>query len=264
MNRLIHAEFRRMLTLATWRWGPLAAMLCGGGFVALFTLVGPENLEPAMPGIGTANGALIPLGMVGLTAIVPALFGATAVTSEYRHHTISVTFLYVPNRSRVLAAKLLAYTIAGAVYGLVLAVSAGAALYGGAAVRGIEVGADPMIVGRVLLSLLAAMTVYTVIGVGVGALMRNQTATLIVMGAYLYMVEHSLAIMPGFQLLYPYLPGGATASLTDFTLLGQAATEIGGTPTMLLSPVMGAVILAGYAMAAAGFAVLAPMRRDIT
>ena len=77
-----------------------------------------------------------------------------------------------------------------------LATTEGLALYGGAAVRGLTVGAEPAVVLRILLSLMITMTVYTVLGVGVGTVLRNQTATLTVLGGYLYMVEHSLAIIP--------------------------------------------------------------------
>jgi len=264
MTQLIRAEFRRLFSLTTWRWGPLAAILCGGGLVALATLLGPENFEPPMPGIDTHDGTLLALGMVGFTAIVPALFGATALTSEYRHRTIGVTFLHEPRRARVLTAKLIVYATSGAAYGFILAVAAGLALYGGAAVRGLTVGAEPSVVLRILVSLMVTMMVYTVLGVGVGAVLRNQMATLIVLGGYLYMVEHALAIIPGFKLLYPFLPGGATASLTDFTMLSEAAVELGGTATPLLPPVIGAIVLAGYGVAAAGLAVLMPLRRDVT
>lgn len=238
MTSLIRAEFRRLFSLTTWRWGPLAAVLCGGGLVALATLLGPENFDPPMPAIDTHDGTLLALGLVGFTAIVPALFGATALTSEYRHRTISVTFLHEPRRARVLSAKLFVYAVAGAGYGLILATAAGLALYGGAAVRGLTVGAEPTVVLRILASLMVTMMVYTVLGVGVGAVLRNQTATLIVLGGYLYMVEHALAIIPGFQVIYPFLPGGATASLTDFTLLSQAAVELGITATPLLPPAL--------------------------
>ena len=166
--------------------------------------------------------------------------------------------------ARVLSAKLFVYAVAGAAYGLILATTEGLALYGGAAVRGLTVGAEPAVVLRILLSLMITMTVYTVLGVGVGTVLRNQTATLTVLGGYLYMVEHSLAIIPGFQQIYPFLSGSATASLTDFTLLSQAAVELGITATPLLPPVIGAGVLAGYGITAAALAVLMPLRREVT
>ncbi|WP_329080717.1 ABC transporter permease [Streptosporangium sp. NBC_01469] len=263
MRRLIKAEFRRLLTTSLWRWGPLAAVICGGVLVGLATLAGPENFEPPMPGMTTEEGVRTVLSLIGLTVIVPALFGATAVTSEYRHKTITFTFLFAPRRHTVLAAKLLAYAVAGAVYGMVVTASAAVGLYGGAALRGVTIGAEPGTVAELLLRLAAAMTVYTVLGVGIGALLRNQTAALAVLGLYLYMVEHALALIPGVNLIYPYLPGGATAALTDFTLISQAAAQISVASAQLLSPLLGALVLAAYAVTAAVLAIAAPMRRDV-
>jgi hypothetical protein len=139
-----------------------------------------------------------------------------------------------------------------------------AALYGGAAIKGVDVGAGPGTVAGLLAGLAATMTVYTVIGVGLGALLRNQTATLLVLGAYLYMVEHTLALSPGFDRVYPFLPGGATAALTQSSLMSEAAVEVTGSATRLLPPVLGAAVLLAYALLAAAAAVLVPMRRDVT
>lgn len=263
MNRLIRAEMRRLLSTRLWRWGPLAALACGGGLTLLLVLVGPERFEPPMPGVDTAAGVRIVLSAVGLTVLVPALFGALAVTSEYRHRTIGHTFLFAPKRYRVLAAKLAAYAAAGAVYGVLVAVVAAAALYAGAAARGVPVGASFGEVAALLSGQAAAMAAYTVIGVGFGALVRNQTATLIVLGGYLYMVEHALALVPGFNAVYPFLPGGATAALTESSLMRETAAAAGSAPT-LLPPLLGAAVLLAYALAASLAAVTAPMRRDVT
>ena len=264
MNRLVRAELRRLLTTALWRWGPPLALLSGGGLTALAVLIGPENFEPPMPGVDTEAGVRLVLSAIGMTVLAPALFGALAVTSEYRHRTITYTFLFAPRRHRVLAAKLAAYAAAGTVYGLLVALSAAAALYGTAAVNGVRVGADPGTVAGLLAGVAAAMAVYTVVGVGVGALLRNQTSALLVLGAYLYMVEHLFAIVPGFHLVYAFLPGGATAALTQASVMGEAAVEATGTVAPLLPPALGAVVLLAYALLAAAAAVLMPMRRDVT
>ncbi|PZG21277.1 ABC transporter permease [Micromonospora craterilacus] len=265
MNRLIKAEFRRLLATRMWGGLLLAAALIGGGMIGAMALVGPENFDPPMPGLDTEAGLRSILGILGYTAFVPAAAGTVAVTSEYRHRTAAVTFLFAPRRGQVLAAKLATYTVLGLVYGLILAGSAAAALFNVAAVRGVSLGLPATTVLALLARIAVAMVVYLLIGVGMGALIRNQVAALCVVIGYLYLGEPVLMMIPGVNTLYPILPGGATAALTDFTYLADAMSEqLGSTAVQLLSPAAGALLLAAYALTASAIAVIVPMRRDIT
>ncbi|MCG5218379.1 ABC transporter permease subunit [Streptosporangium soli] len=264
MIALVRAEFRRLLSTAAWKWALLGAAGVGGGLVGLIALIGPENSDPPLPGLETAEGAGMVLGLVSLTVIIPALFGATAVTSEYRHGTITPTFLFAPRRGGVLTAKLLVYAVAGLVYGLVTALSAGVALQAGAIANGVQLGVSTGTLAALLLRVAVTMAVYTVLGVGVGALLRNQVAALAVIGFYLYMGESLLLFIPGVNTIYPFLPGGATSALTDFTLLADAADQAVGIGAGLLSPPAGALVLLAYTLVAAALAIALPLRRDVT
>lgn len=264
MKHLIKAEARRLLATRVWS-GLLAGALFGGAMMGAIALVGPENLDPPMPGLDTETGIRSILGILGHTAFVPAAVGTLAVTSEYRHRTAAVTFLFAPRRGQVLAAKLAAYSVAGLAYGLVLAGSAAAALFTISATRGISLGLPAGTVLALLARIGLAMVVYLLIGVSVGALLRNQIAALCVVIGYLYMGEALLMMIPGINALYPVLPGGATASLTDYTYLADAmAQELGSTAVRLLPPAAGALLLTGYALVASLIAILLPIRRDIT
>ncbi len=249
---MIKAELLRLVSTRLWLWSLVAAVLCGGGLVTLFALVGPENVDPPMPALDTPEGVRSILGILTVTALVPAVLGTVAMTSEYRHRTITVTFLFAPRRWRILAAKLVAFSVAGVCYGLTVAVSAGVAL----AVHGDFV---------VPLRLAATMAIYMVLGVGVGALLRNQVAALAVVVGYLYFAELALLAIPGVNVVYPYLPGGATAALTDFGyIVDSLAAQTGQAGRELLSAPMGAVVLAGYALVACVLAMAFPLRRDVT
>lgn len=264
MSHLVRAEFRRLFAARLWIWAVVAAVVLGGGLVGLLTVIGPENVNPPLPGMDTEAGIRAVLGLAGLGVIVPALFGATAVTSEYRHRTISAAFLFAPRRWSVLVAKLFAYLVAGSAYGLITAITAGVTLYAGLAVRDIPTGASLDVVVGLLLRLVVAMAAYTVLGVGIGALVRNQVIALAGLGAYLYMGENLLLFVPWVNTAYPFLPGGATAALTNFTTLTQVAHDTTGVAPQLLSPQAGAGLLIAYAVAAALLAILLPMRRDVT
>ncbi|BCY11707.1 ABC transporter permease [Actinoplanes sp. L3-i22] len=264
MRHLVIAELRRLLATRMWGGLLLAAVVIGGGMMGVMALVGPENFDPPMPGLDTETGIRSILGILGYTAFVPAAVGALAVTSEYRHGTAAVTFLFAPRRWQVLAAKLATYGAVGLAYGLLLAGTAAAALFAVAAARGVPLGLPAGTVLGLLARIGLAMLVYLLIGVGVGALLRNQVAALCVVIGYVYLGEPLLMTIPGVNALYPVLPGGATAALTDFTYLADAVSQKLGSPGIqLLPPAAGALLLTAYAIAAAAIAVILPMRRDI-
>lgn len=265
MSHAVRGEIIRLFSTRLVLWAMVAAIATGAGLTGLLGLVGPENTSPPMPGLDTPEGAGIVVGISGVLLFVPALIGTIAITSEYRHDTIGTTFLTVPRRGRVLGAKLCVYSAFGLVYGLVMSLSSGLALWCVVALRGGALGASVDDLATLLARLAVAAAIYMLLGVGIGALARHQLVAVGIVLGYFYLLEYLLMIVPGLNALYPFLPGGATAALTDFTFLADtitAETSL-GTPE-LLSPLVGAVVLVVYAVAAAGVASAAPLRRDLT
>ncbi|WP_427893734.1 ABC transporter permease subunit [Kribbella sp. GL6] len=264
MTNLIRGEITRLFSTRLPLWALIAAVASGGGLTGILALTGPENATPPMPGIDTPAGAGMVVGLTGLLLFVPALFGTIAVTSEYRHRTIGTTFLAAPRRGRVLTAKLVVYGVGGLCYGLIASVTSGLALLGAALARGVTLTIGPADLLLLLTKLAVVAAVYVVIGVAVGALARHQLVAVGIVLGYFYFLEYVLMILPGVNRLYPYLPGGATSSLTSFTYLtdtiaDQTAGHL-GTP---LPPVYAALVLLGYAAAGAIVAAVVPLRRDL-
>ncbi|MGW9630693.1 ABC transporter permease [Agromyces sp. NPDC055520] len=264
MTRLLRGEFTKLLVTRLPLWSLLAAACGGGGLTGLLALIGPENATPPLPGLDTAEGVGIVVGMSGLLLFVPALIGTIAVTGEYRHRTIGTTFLTVPRRGRVLAAKLVVFGALGVAYGLVSSLFAGLAVVAGAAVQRVELGVPAGELAALLARLALAAAVYMVLGVAIGALARNQLLAVGIVLGYFYFLEHVLMIIPGVNAIHPYLPGGATAALTDFTFLGDAiAEQLPMAAVSTTTPLMGALVLLGYAAVAAWLAIAIPLRRDL-
>ena len=204
------------------------------------------------------------MGLTGLLLFVPALFGTIAVTGEYRHKTIGTTFLAVPRRGAVLGAKLFVYSVFGLFYGLLMALSSALALWSVTAVRGIELGASAGDLATILSRVALAAAIYTLLGVGIGALVRSQLVAVGIVLGYFYFLEPVLMILPGLNTLYPFMPGGATAALTDFTFLSDTVSgEMSLGATTLLTPMLGALVLVTYAAVASAAAIVAPLRRDL-
>lgn len=265
MTAVITGEYRRLAGTRLPRWAAPAALVCGVFFPGVLALVGPENTSPPMPGLATAQGVHIALGVTGLTLFIPAVLGTLALTAEFRHRTITTTFVTVPVRWKVLASKQVVHAGAGLAYGVVLAGAAGATLLTRALLTGEPLGVPPAELAALLLGLAVAASAYTVIGAGVGAIVHHPLLAGGIVLGYFYLVEPVLMLLPGVNLLYPYLPGGATAGLLGFTYLTDALSSQGGpSGPGLLAPVAAATVLFGYAAAASLVAVLLPLRRDIT
>jgi ABC-2 type transport system permease protein len=92
----------------------------------------------------------------------------------------------------------------------------------------------------------------------VGALLRNQVAAVVGIVLYRFLIEGILSAIPKVQNAYPYLPGGATASLL------QGADTNNGAPFTLLSPWVGGVLLLGYGLVFAILGSMLTVRRDVT
>jgi hypothetical protein len=140
-----------------------------------------------------------------------ALAGALAITAEIRFGTIRPTFLAQPRRDRVLAAKLAVGALTGLVYGLLAEGLMAAFAAIAFSIRGIPnelTGGDYL---RILLGGATAAALWAVLGVGIGALVRNQVATLVGLCAWMFLVESvSEGFVPGAAKL---MPGGAGLSL---------------------------------------------------
>lgn len=186
-----------------------------------------------------------------LTPVVATTFAAFAglllVTGEYRHGTIRPTLVFAPRRTRVVVAKLLAAMLAGAVIG-----AAGVALTDGVAVPWLAAKDVPHYLGddelvKIGLGVFAACVLWAAIGVGIGAVVRNQVGGIVALVTW-SIVESVL--------------GGVVPRVGRFTP-GDAANALSGSEAADLAPLAGLAVLAAWAAAFAIAGVVATARRDV-
>lgn len=198
--------------------------------------------QPKVFGWGTTTGALF-----------AALAGAIGLTAEFRHGTIRPTLLTNPDRTRVLAAKATAAAIAGLVIGLLATCLVAGIGSAGLALRGIAITLDAGQFAQMIAGGATGAALWAVLGTGLGALARGQVATVISLCVWLLLIENILiGNVPSVGKYAPGASGGALAGL-----MPDAGTA------KLLAPVVGASLLAGYAIAASAAGRLAMERRDI-
>ncbi|MDQ1647806.1 MAG: type transport system permease protein [Cryptosporangiaceae bacterium] len=197
---------------------------------------------------------------VGL--LLAMIMGILIVTNEFHHQTATPTFLTTPVRSRVIGAKVVTAVSWGMLFAAlstVLSLITGAVFLTSAHVS-TELG-NGDVIKPVLLNILA-YGIWAVFGVGIGTLIRNQIASIIV-ALVLYIVVDLSVHAALFSLagylhhdwiaeLYYYLPSGASSAMTSS----------GG---LEYSPMWwaGALTLAGYGIVAGLVGTAVTSRRDI-
>lgn len=194
------------------------------------------------------------IGNGAFAAVFAAMIGVLAMTSEFRHGTIRATFVFTPARMRVVAAKAAASFLVGIGFG---ALGAGLALGTGVLLiraRGYDVLIDAGDVRKLLLGTIAMSALWAALGVGLGALVRNQVLAIVGLFAWVFVVEILIfQYLPGVG---RYAPGAAGTAMTGDT--------VGDSSVHLLSAPLGAAVLAAYTCALALAGGLALSRRDVT
>jgi ABC-2 type transport system permease protein len=243
---MIRSEFRKLTTVrAPW------LLLAAGPLLVVAGITGLVESGGNVHDPGTQR---VALAHTGLAAIFTLIFGILAVAGEYRHSTITDTYLSSPRRSRVIAAKLTVYALTGAAAGLV---SSGIALATTAAWWAERGGQLHLSAGDTWLTLaggVGANCAFAAIGVGLGALIRNPAAAIATALAWFALIEGIVGQLIG-SALARWLPFYAGEALGRSNLSATAR---------LLPQWAGGLMLLAYAGAFAYAAVFATLRRDVT
>ncbi len=264
--RAIRAELLKFFTTRLW-WGMAIGMfLAGAAFAVLFGILltseeagtgGPSGI-PGGDALQVANSVYT--GGLSVGYLLMLTIGVIQVGAEYRHHTITSTFLTTPRRATAMLAKVVALLVIGTGYGLVSlagSVSVGALTLNA---RGAEAFPSGEVVRTLLLSLLV-LGLWALIGLGIGILIPNQVAAILIGVGVAWIVEPLLGLAVkawdfGREHLAPYFPSEATNAVIN---------AVQGSPDDVRLSWWGASITLGlYAAVLAGAGVLLTTRRDVS
>ncbi len=161
------------------------------------------------------------------------------MTGEYRHGSVTMTFLVSPRRGQVVAAKAIASLASGALLGLVAVVLNTIVVLVWFAISGDDLGVS---VGKVIgidAGAIALTALLTLFGFGVGVIVRNQVAAIVILLGLLFVVD---PLISGFvDVLGKWSLKGLTSAVTG----GQSG---GDNPPNLFSPVVSGLVLLLYGM----------------
>jgi ABC-2 type transport system permease protein len=244
MTDQLLAELRKMRSTRT-NLGLLAGMVA----LILLTvlLVGFVTKAAELAGHDDQHGLL----SAGTSAaLFAALIGVMAITSEFRHGTIRPTFVVTPRRTRVIAAKVIASLLMGILFGLAAITLSFGIGYAVLAVRDIPLALDTNHVIWLFVGTPVMTAAWAAIGVGLGAVVRNQVLAVIGLIVWAMVIDNLLVnLVPRIG---GYTPGGSSAALVadpaDYVLAAPA----------------GALILLAYVATFVAAGALLVARRDVT
>ena len=238
MRNLLAGELIKVRTTRTAFGFALAALLL---LVAssLITLLATDPV--------TIEDKRAALSFGGLLALITLVYGAVGATGEFRHRTLAPAVLIAPDRVRLVLARMGAYGVAGALFGLVLgavSLALGLPLLAGLAGPALETSDYVSLVAGGL----AAATLCAVLGVAVGTLLRNQV------GAVVGVLVWVLVVEP--------LVGVADQDLTRYTI-GISSGALGAGGNSDASMLTAALVLGSWTAALAAAGTLVDRRRDV-
>ena len=258
----VRSELRKITSTRLW-WG----LLLGAVFFTLIQAAANAALAGRNPGAGQPATAALDTAEAIRTVYATSAFqgsyifamilGITAMTGEYRYQTITPTFLATPRRARVVLAKMVAHLGVGVGYGVVALTSA--LVVGGIIIAargyGLGFGADRLWPSVVLAVL--AVGLWTLLGIGIGSLIRNQVAAVLAAVFVTFLIEPIATFIlaaNGLDDVVKWLPTNASTALTS----------PGTTQVHYLAWWAGGLVLLAYAAGLSTLGVLLSVRRDVT
>jgi ABC-2 type transport system permease protein len=203
MLRVLNAERIKLASTRSPWWCVGAVIVIALGLSALEAkLYKPTLLLPEF------DTSLAVAGMSGLGMYVLMIMAALAITNEHRFGIIRTTFQATPNRTLVLAAKVLLLGVLCAVVSVVLGFGA---FFMAKALAGtgpdVQLSLSDGYTWRVLLGLPLYAFLCVTLAVALGALLRQSAATIALLVLWPLLIEGLLSALGSFgRAIKPFMP----------------------------------------------------------
>ena len=254
----IRSELLKIRTTAVpWVLAGVAAVL--EGLVILTSFVGNRTFDGgyAVPSTTQELRNLLGSGFRGQGYLFALLLGALVITIEFRHKTVTTSFLVTPRRWSFVAVKLVSSALLGVLLAVLLLV---VALVGGGITLWARGGSFTGLVHQipaVAPGMILVFALFAVLGVGIGSILTNQVAAIMTSLAWFLIVQAILVAL--VHSAYKWVPTGAGDAASNLTRTDQVVQMY-----PLFSWWQGALLMLAYGL---GFALIGSFfltRRDIT
>lgn len=261
MKDLLQSEFRKLIYLrANWLLLLWSGLFAGLGTVAPILVFNSESRGMGMgfSGTNTPEGINAVFANAAGGYLFALIMGILIMTNEFRHGTAVGTFLVTPKRSTVLFAKIISASVAGLVvqvFSFIFAITSGFI-----ALNFFEPHAPVTteLLWKVFRASVLSGLVLGIVGVGLGALVKNQVAA--VTGAVIWTLIVEGLVVAFVESVGKYLPAGAITGLVD---LDFGNNDFNFTIDNYLSPGPATLVLLGYAALFSIVALRTTLRRDL-
>jgi hypothetical protein len=289
MARLLKAEVRKLATV--WStyvlFGIVVVIDLGIGFAISFAPGGRHGGTAGIVPHGSSQWFTNIFAVLDNSRLLGLVLGVLIITGEYRHKTVTPTFLAEPRRGRVVIAKLgiafgggvalgVVTMLMGLVLGFVLIAVKVHSCLTSLSRAGVQQGMSQAVCraqhglyfvatthtmwhdwSRIAPGVILGTGLFALYGLGLGALLKNQVVAIVVGLGFTLVIETIIAAI--WPTIGEYLPGLAATALED-----AAKTTFGGGPTQLLPWWGGAIMLVVYGVALSFVGTVTTLRSDVT
>jgi ABC-2 type transport system permease protein len=244
LKELLHAEWLKIRTTRTVLWYLTILVVVIGVAIAGQIVNAPREV------LEGEQGFMDVLQASSFATFFTLLYGLIGMAGEYRHGTITPTFLATPVRHRVLTAKLLSYAAVGLLLGVVAVLVTLAMALPWLAAKNVDVHFDNREFALAVLGVLAAAALWGALGVALGSVVPNQVGAIVVALVWLLILDNLVsALVPAVA---PFTPGGAVRGLM----------RIDGDDVLTMWAA--AAVTTAYFTVLAGIGAAFVIRRDVT
>jgi ABC-2 type transport system permease protein len=252
--RVIRSEWTKLWSLRSTRWAIALSVLTMAGLGILISAVQMAHWNQMSPGDRATFSAIdVSLGGWHIAELAIGVLGVLVITGEYSTGQIRSTFAAVPRRLPVLWAKTLVY--AAVTFVLMLIASLAAFLISQPILdqHHVSTTLSAPHVARCVLGAALYLTATAVLGLALGALVRNTAGGIATFAGVMFVLPGITAILPNSwgDSVSPYLPLNAGSSI--IALHADPHT---------LTAWPGYLLYCGYALAALAASAILLVRRD--
>jgi len=249
VTALVRSELLKIRTTRSW-WAYLVVIVLLTGIGTAGSIGSAEIADRS-----TLSFQLDLVSTAGVSVLMAIILGITIITTEFRHGTVTPTFLAEPHRERVILSKAIAAVVFAVAFALLaLAVVAAVAIPWLTIVDAQLHLGDTELVRRAGEQILSTV-LWALIGVAIGTVVHSQVAALVGTLVWIFLVENLLVGLLGL------VDADGVAEYLPFHAL-DAADGTGA--DNLLSYGGGLAVTLGWILLLGAFGTWRTLRRDIS